>query len=636
MTPTVHSFISPPSQAGVSSLNLFLHNFYNLGRTTALQSCLNPSPGALKGLVQQAWAQAHTLSSGKVESSSTLENAKENTLKKFEFHSGISKMYESAIKATSTFEDLRNLAEKSFSEIEKTITPDLYNHLKKPLTTPLTAMQLGAFFRCVSAKCQESESSCEEIQRFIESHAVFIKIISNPSLKEKYKELLEQTDKDKLSEMVSVLIKDKEDDLKILNPTELDKINTCLKKTWEELNPREFESTEDAVHSLRERLAPLNFPFIMELYSKDLSLVKVKNISKRLESYLVDLFTIKMPPSLRHIAEGQTAYPKFVELKRGGIFQKAFLKHLNSEEEMQHHQIYSLFLSQLPPPSEDPLFTLKTPSSHMLSQSPSVDTREDQLSYTRDLTSFMISASTPRAFRKIEEEQKFQTFIETSPLGFFDYISGSSLGSFLNSSYNTLSESAQESLFTQLGAICFLDLVLGNQDRLIPLDVASPDLENAFASNLGNLMISEDNRFLYAIDNGIGDGRISSLTEAEESESQIKYLTFLQAEVNSEDFDKKIADRLISCIKESLQESDSSDQSLIKKIENELSTKGEEKQITLWVSNGIKSMETALIETVIPSWDKENFKDSLNPGLRNKIQDRLDVLKNKKNQPLPT
>ncbi len=656
------SFIRPPLASDVSPLKAFLHNFYGLGRTNVLHHILYPSEKSIEQRLQKIWATVYTTTF------TDLEKAKEQISNSLDnIHPRARLKYETQIKNAPSILKIQELAQTSFTQSEKT-GKELYIDISKFLDSKLQdsvassiQMNVRKFLRKIIAGCTPSEG--EEVQTLetIKSNIQIPEICTrNPIFMEKYQKLQEASDIEALLRCAENLNGTLISDLSFLKPkysTERERILHRLQTTWEDLKRGTFEDPQAAFAFVEERLRDLGLPGITELYMKDLSSARsMGHIQKRAESYLKDLDSIKGPSNLFSISDGMIGYPKLIDWSRSKQI-LGFMKYLGSDEEMDYHRIYSFLLPPASSEAETPKsFTPRVADGSMLTQSfPLSYTHpyplnrkepisEDKTEYIQYLNSFMATANTPRSFYRgntganITSENSFQNLVQTNPLGFFEKVKGENLSKFLLSKYATLTPEEKKSLFFHLGSIVFLDFTLGNLDRLICINPENPSWDDTTDCNFGNLMISEDKTALYAIDNGIGDGKNVSQTEEQKAEMNSKYLDFLSNTFSQDNPEQIITENLLRILKISITnlkedldiqddedggESGNTNLAHLDQLKEDLSN------IILVqdpLVRGMQFMKIHLLDKAVQAWAQEPFKDTLKEAVQSTVQERLNIL----------
>lgn len=129
-------------------------------------------------------------------------------------------------------------------------------------------------------------------------------------------------------------------------------------------------------------------------------------------------------------------------------------------------------------------------------------------------------------------------------------IQGETLYDFAKSKYAALDGSQRRELFYKLGKLVPLDILIGNNDRLLKLDIGGVDFLNTFHANLGNVMLSQEtvngNPIVHAIDNGL-EADLSSNTQ-----TQKRYLEIIQTIFSMPDSEQALAKSMTRSFKDAL------------------------------------------------------------------------------------
>lgn len=133
-------------------------------------------------------------------------------------------------------------------------------------------------------------------------------------------------------------------------------------------------------------------------------------------------------------------------------------------------------------------------------------------------------------------------------------INGENIRAFTYTKFASLNETQKYALFKQLGSISLLDLIFGNDDRMVPIQLDEETgcyTLKADEANLGNAMVTWDEEDelpqVHAIDNGI-DNRF--LDEPQLAEN---YRTFLQTLLQSPTFIKDLAESMVQNIESTVE-----------------------------------------------------------------------------------
>lgn len=222
---------------------------------------------------------------------------------------------------------------------------------------------------------------------------------------------------------------------------------------------------------------------------------------------------------------------------------------------------------------------------------------------------------------------------------FSERISGENILDFVLNRYTNLEQYQKERFFHFIGRISFLDLIIGNHERFIAIEMeeSGPNLfSTELEANLGNAMIQweenlENPRFyLYAIDNGIDKFLISSSNERIEYSVKFqreKYLQFLNFVFSSQNPFCLIAKNIKQSLNNSSEIHSKYEQFSI--LQKDLETFGFK-----FLESGLKEMKNILKNDLIPTFESErgielrNYLQIKLPGIYLPLQERLNLFKN--------
>lgn len=216
-------------------------------------------------------------------------------------------------------------------------------------------------------------------------------------------------------------------------------------------------------------------------------------------------------------------------------------------------------------------------------------------------------------------------------------ISGSNLFDFAREKHENLSIAQKEKLFERLSRLAFLDVIMGNFDRLIQVNYDKQadsfkltDLE----SNLGNVMIiwsgeESEQPELYAIDNGVDPLLV------EDPKYKEKYLQFLEKLLSSSKMAENLADfmaqSMLNCLETNAKEEEEKiDIEKFTSFREDLSIEGIARPA---FARGITRMMDHLRTTLLPSWESEkseplkNYLLTIYPELLQAVSERLTIIK---------
>ncbi len=551
--PTNRSFINPQVTDLSFQKKAILHNYYGLGRTAKLHQLLSPAEKSLTLRLQGLWANVYAQNFTSIpESKTSIYSELAN------IHPIILSTYQSEIEQLKTADEISRMSKKFFNAAQ-TVGKDAALKINKDLnsvgsnSTPASSpLSIRPFFRMIASLTPE-ELFNDQIKT-IDQRLSSLSLPSN--LREKYQNLTRTTDLDSLQTLASSYADSLVTDLKASNPTKRELITSSLRSTWTSVLESSPTNKEELLRYIADSLSELQLPGITDLYMKDLFLAEsILKIQNRAGRYLHDLDSIKFNIPILPTSSGVTTHPKTIDWHRSERI-LGFMKHLGSKEELDQNLLYSFFL---PSDSENNRnrFPCLVPSGVSLdhSESPTyTDSNGDTFPlsdkeryYIKDLTRFIATTTRKNPSSSIESELAFQEYISQSPIAIFDRIIGEDLENLFITQYTELPLRLKKDLFNQFGMISFLDISLGNQDRLIRLDVENPSLETApLDSNLGNIMISHNKTSLHAIDNGIGDGKKPNLETL--TANNAKYLDFLSNLFKNEQKYEDLSTNLINSL----------------------------------------------------------------------------------------
>jgi hypothetical protein len=201
--------------------------------------------------------------------------------------------------------------------------------------------------------------------------------------------------------------------------------------------------------------------------------------------------------------------------------------------------------------------------------------------------------------------------------------------------YEALSESQKRALFVQMGKIVPLDIIFGNNDRLLKFNLRADPRQGlaTLGSNAGNLMLRQEQAnedpILYAIDNGIDSELVS------DPEKMDRYLTIMTILFAQENPETEMAKHMVQDLAAGLQEK-------VEEIEDPRESKkareglkpilADLEEIALPAfEQGIREMFIELREELILAWrspDAEPLKQQLRtiyPELLDAIEERINI-----------
>jgi hypothetical protein len=395
-----------------------------------------------------------------------------------------------------------------------------------------------------------------------------------------------------------------------------------------------------------------NLPLsVQEIYRQELK--TTTDLQAYAARYFKEIGSIMVHP-VSALKVGSIGQPKILTYSRSKSnhtyeTKSSFLKYLTSPKEIEIHFLYQDLLKALPfrePGKVD--FVL--PNGVMLDLSNNTyKSSEKQISLNplssqklQTIFEHFALTQTPRVI-DVKKEPSFREFVLQKPLALFDRILEPNLGDFLSAHFMNLTSEEKKDLFKQLGKLAFLDLILGNGDRLIAFNHGHYALIDKKAdpstfktvlapSNLGNLMVShQDSSFtLHLIDNTIGDGRHSDEVFSDLKDRQ-DYLKFLEEVLSKEDSNEQIAFHLIHSLSLAVRqigENDHIDRH-IQTLHDLFSEKNIHSMDLSSFVEGIQSMRNDLKEVIIPNWKNaspEHLAKKYSGSLLETMSERLDLL----------
>ncbi len=209
-------------------------------------------------------------------------------------------------------------------------------------------------------------------------------------------------------------------------------------------------------------------------------------------------------------------------------------------------------------------------------------------------------------------------------------IQGENLYDFAKSKYAGLDDAQKKELFYNLGKLVPLDILLGNNDRLLKLDISGDNFLNSFEANLGNVMLSQEqlngNPRLHAIDNAL-EGDLSS-----NKQIQKRYLEIIQTMFKDPNSPQAFAKSMTRSISDALNT----------QLSEEPLAAAKETQVRLGplfqdlgtiaqpaFEAGIRDGIALLRKELIPAWDSERSAElkkqlaTLHPALLEAVNERL-------------
>ena len=683
---SISSFSSPfivtTPHSSTPHFQMALHNLQGLGRTNTLHHLLSPSSDSLEGSLQHFWkafSEKHFNLPAEAESFITLELENIHPIVvQFFLNDYTTKERAKGEDYKFSLVEIQEFARKFFAKIpsiakrlshefsprvcvltHKAIPNEGFRHksiLELPNFESIAREQLLPFWTEINLKSYNTkDEALSNIKLLLESSEIPLSISTI------YLENLKSAQNltDLTSHIKSYII-----DLTRHIPL------AQLSATWDDILIEDYQTPETALEDIKNRLARINLPGIRKLYLDDISII-INNkaqglnwlfaIQKRVASYKTDIISVQSFESAGLIPtkSGVVGYPKIIDWQRSSRI-LGFMKYLNNATDMDLHLLYSSFFNTLSHSSEsssssssssssaaaaaaaEVQFLLKVPSGEMFDPSTltyvdssgertelSEKYRTNELAQILQFTNFIASANTRRS--AIENENKFQEFIHTHPLGFFEKVEGSDLIGFLLGDYQNLDLRSKTLLFISLGKLAFFDLILGNQDRLIRFeDLNNPTLEPEYGiidCNLENIMVSKDLSALYLIDNAIGDGK-----EAPSSEENTAHLNFLESMLRQPNHEELIAKYLMNALNtaiDNLKENiggtkteQETQVAVLTTLQKDIKTLQEAFHQAF--IEGIQQMKRELLERIVPAWKSNiDLQAKINPELKDTIDARL-------------
>lgn len=251
---------------------------------------------------------------------------------------------------------------------------------------------------------------------------------------------------------------------------------------------------------------------------------------------------------------------------------------------------------------------------------------EEGLSNALDASFTSVVASFDPAMKRYGEQVMVTERIQGSNL--FDFSIG-------KDKYEALSESQKRELFVQMGKIVPLDILFGNNDRLLKFNLMADPRQGlaTLGSNAGNLMLRQEEAngdpLIYAIDNGIDSELVSN---PEKMKQYLAIMTILFAQENPEtEMAKHMVQNLAAGLKEKVEDIEDPQESR-KAMEGLKPILADLEKIALPAfEQGIREMLAELRQELIPAWrspDAEPLKQQLRtiyPELLDAIEERINT-----------
>jgi hypothetical protein len=705
--------LQPPVQSGASETKETLHTYFTLGRTNKLRHILSPDENSVERRLQGVLANMYS------QPFPSLEVAKKSFYTQLKnIYPIIPNSFEERIEEAETVESIsvpkgfineNSFPVKSIRDVAMDIfrsktrdaknwTTAIRNDLNSPVRSkdgtkssekqiPINKLGIRMMWRKMSV----SDLPFEELKDLLRTQ---IKNFTLPeAVQTLYNEFENTTDLESLKSFIDDRLRMLDTDTasnSVSTTTVKSSIEKSLRIIWDSILTMNFpdkDSVLDFIHrKLEENEIP---PGIIDLYMKDLVLASgVQSVKNRAKRYLQDLITIHSPINLNPTSSGDEGHPMIIDLQASERV-SGFMKFLGKPEEIDHNRLYSWILDVSNLPLKAPEGAAINHSSHPAFTKPNGKLKEltaDEALYIKELSTFIATANAPRnRVRTIDEEVEFQRNIQIQTVGLFEKVIGENLENFALTSYSNLATDEKASFFVRLGMTCFLDLVLGNQDRLALFNMDTPLIdEDPLAANLGNIMIPPDRSFMYLIDNGVNNGKLSSDISLEKMSQN--YLQFLKSLFLNEDGKKEFGITVLKSLLSGLEGLDEQGEQAfqidienalsvskkglyekIKKANNHIARLQEQQNHTKKASagrakrcslkeqesnyrlsvlselekekakllpisaliKGMKIMEATLVKKVIPLWnspESKRFKETFSPQFVDIITNRLDTL----------
>jgi hypothetical protein len=377
-----------------------------------------------------------------------------------------------------------------------------------------------------------------------------------------------------------------------------------LSKVWENAKENLSMPFEEAKKKLQ---GEFNFfsPVLIEYSAQGLAVQGRIQLEKFLDRNLNDLTSVQIAPIKKSHRgnKGPTllvSYPKY--RSNGSEKRVEFVIKWTQWSEILCNRIYEFFLRAVKKTSKERyeisvprasgldfearLYQKKTGEFQILS-----DTAAQEL-YHNFLRTSQIYTS-----KKIEDNQQ---------LMISDRVRGENLFDFAKSKYEFLRLDQKKSIFRSLATIAFLDLLMGNLDRMIQVHFSNTKQEYCledFEANFGNVMISwsvqsNENPILFAIDNGIDEVLINNSTYQE------KYIEFLKNLFNTSQFEKILAKNMIGSFINTLSTQVDDEGENVLEVKKQLAVySGDLDKFVFEVFvEGFLWMSEELRQNLIPSW----------------------------------
>ena len=430
----------------------------------------------------------------------------------------------------------------------------------------------------------------------------------------------------------------------------------AVEKIWREGQKQLFTSLESAKGTVSDQLKALDpklGPKIFSIYAPELdNATTIETFQRCALRCIKDTKSVQIPP-LQKSHRGVNGPTLLVSYPRpSNDFTDSYLNnyvvkwaHLN--ERCANH-LYDAFSKNFGTDIHSPTFTVPKTNSIDL-------TRNHHEMHDRSLSTLQpeLTLQLRQKFLKVAKTTGPNIEPKDDHILLMERICGENLFDFGKDRYDYLSQDQKEKLFNQLGQVAMLDVLFGNQDRLIQVyfdkDENTYRLET-FESNLGNIMISwagdtrrpssscgskqEDSPdpVIYTIDNGIG------LDLIEDPNNKEQYAIFLKKLCTNPKMEQEMAiamtQSILTAVNTLCDDEDNRTEAIqkFKPFTNDLKKFGAPA-----FESGIKEMLNRLHSTLLPLWDSKAAQplkthlSSIYPDLALAVAERIEVFKSVRN-----
>lgn len=345
---------------------------------------------------------------------------------------------------------------------------------------------------------------------------------------------------------------------------------------------------------------------------------------------LKDCNSVMVPP-VKRSAAGLTGPTLLVSYPRSDLGDEfsliAYVLKWTNREEIGGNLLYNGFLHQL---AEGRSFGISIPIHSGYDFSNKLcKTAEGEVFGLAPSTSATLKAS----FHSVVSAFDNSLDLHGREIMVMERIQGENLFEFGRFKYHTLTEPQRKQLFNDLGKLAVLDVLFGNNDRLLQLSL-NPDNQyqlDTYEANLGNMMLAQtkengDPR-LYGIDNGVHTDFISNST------TRTAYLSFIHRIFSTKSPETAMASHIVQSIRCGFTSTADNGSSSVKEVLGELKPILEDLSSLAApsIEAGIRDMIGTLRTELIPAWNSEastKLKKQLallHPELLEAVSERLTI-----------